>query len=502
MKVPFKRILIANRGEIAVRVIRACREMGVEACVVYSDADRLSLHVLMADRAWPLGDPVSKHSYLDIDKILHAAEAMGCEAIHPGYGFLAENPEFARRVEEAGIAFVGPTGDCIAALGDKTAARQAARNAGVPVVPGAMTRVSPAEAERVAEEIGYPVLLKAAAGGGGKGMRIVRGREDLAEAFRTASSEAGAAFADASIYIEKFLENPHHIEVQVLFDNHGHGVYLGERECSVQRRYQKVIEETPSPFINDDVRTRMGELAVRLAGSVGYRNAGTVEFLVDADRNFYFLETNTRLQVEHPVTEMVTSIDLVKEQLRLAAGQRLGYGQSAIQPRGHSIECRIYAEDVENGFMPSPGRIVRLVQPSGGPGVRRDSGVYEGFTVPIYYDPLLAKLVTWGKDRSEAIDRMRRALHEYHVTGIKTTIPLAQMVLSNADFLAGSYSTSLLDHLTVRRRDGQHMEEIALAALAVRLLHERLTRTGLTTRRVPTMSPWKRFYRAEAMRKR
>ncbi|MBI2840837.1 MAG: acetyl-CoA carboxylase biotin carboxylase subunit [Acidobacteria bacterium] len=499
---PFKRILIANRGEIAVRVIRACREMGIESCSVYSDADRRALHVLMADRAWPLGDPVSRNSYLNIEKILDAARAMDCEAIHPGYGFLAENAGFARQVEESGLTFIGPPAACIEAMGSKTAARQAASDAGVPVVPGAMSHVSEDELEKLTGRIGYPVLLKATAGGGGKGMRIVRDPQGLDAAFRGASSEAGAAFADSSVYVEKYFENAHHIEVQVLFDNHGHGVYLGERECSVQRRYQKVLEETPSPFIDDAIRATMGECAVRLASAVGYRNAGTMEFLVDDQRNFYFLEMNTRLQVEHPVTEMVTSIDLVKEQIRLAAGDALGYGQHDIHPRGHAIECRIYAEDVENDFLPSPGRIVRLDEPGGGPGIRNDSGVYEGFTVPIYYDPLISKLVAWGRDRAEAIGRMRRALREYHVTGIKTTIPLMHMILAHPGFVAGNYSTSLIDRLTARRRGGEHVEDVALAALAVQLLENRRAKSGPASGSHGAASAWKRFSRAESLRKR
>lgn len=494
----FQRILIANRGEIAVRVIRACRELGIESCAVYSDADRLALHVLMADRAWPLGDPISRNSYLDIDKIVEAARSMNCDAVHPGYGFLAENPAFARRVEESGIVFIGPPAGCIERMGSKTAARQAAREASVPVVPGAMTQVSEEELERVAAGIGYPVLLKASAGGGGKGMRIVRSPDAIAAAYRAASAEAGAAFADSSVYVEKYFEEPHHIEVQVLFDNHGDGVYLGERECSVQRRYQKVVEESPSPFIDDDIRRRMGECAVRLAGAVGYRSAGTVEFLVDSNRAFHFLEMNTRLQVEHPVTEMVASIDLVKEQIRLAAGEKLGYEQASIVRRGHAIECRIYAED-EN-FMPSPGRIVRLSEPAGGPGVRNDSGVYQGYTVPIYYDPLISKLVTWGSSRAEAIQRMKRALREYVVSGIKTTIPLLHMILSHPDFVAGTYSTSLVERLVARKRDGEHAEEVALAALAVELLEGRRAKSWRRSEHVA--SPWKRFSRSEGLRKR
>jgi acetyl-CoA carboxylase biotin carboxylase subunit len=445
----FKKILIANRGEIAVRVHRALRELGIASVAVYSEVDRKSLHVRKADEAYPIGPAAAGESYLNIARILDVARRSGAEAIHPGYGFLSENAAFARACRDAGIVFIGPSPEAMERLGSKTAARRTMQQAGVPVVPGTASLASLAEAERQAEDIGYPVMLKAAAGGGGKGMRLVRSLKGLRSAFEAAQSEALRAFGSAEVYFEKAIENPRHIEVQVLADEHGHCVYLGERECSLQRRHQKVMEEAPSPFLDEPMRRRMGEIAVRVAQAAGYTNAGTVEFLCDRNRNFYFLEMNTRLQVEHPVTEMVTGLDLVHLQVRIAAGEKLPFTQDEIKLRGHAMECRVYAEDPDNHYFPSPGRINVLISPSG-PGVRRDSGVYEGWTVPIDYDPLLAKLIVYGSDRRQCIDRLLRALSEYFVGGIKTNLSLFRRVLESPEFRQARLDTGLLDRLLAR----------------------------------------------------
>jgi acetyl-CoA carboxylase biotin carboxylase subunit len=461
----FRKILIENRGEIAVRILRACRELNVRAAAVYSDADRASLHVRLADEAYRLGPAPSRESYLAIDKVLNVAHAAGCDALHPGYGFLAENHEFARACEAAGIVFIGPSPAAMEQLGSKTAARHLARQVGVPTVPGALDPIENQNlALATARETGFPVVLKAVAGGGGKGMRLVEREAELPGAWRDATSEAENAFGDGRLYLEKYLARPRHIEIQVLGDQHGHMVYLGERECSVQRRYQKVIEEAPSPIMTNDLRRSMGEAAVKLARAGGYTNAGTVEFLVDADRQFYFLEMNTRLQVEHPVTEMVTSLDLVKLQIRVAAGERLPFEQADIAIRGHAIECRIYAEDPDNNFFPSPGKILDCRTPAG-PGVRMDDGVYTGWTVPNEYDPLLGKLIAWGGDRAEAIARLRRALAEYYASGIKTNVALIRRILESSDFQAGEIYTRWLDDFLRRPRstddDGGTSKEIA-----------------------------------------
>lgn len=443
----FKKILIANRGEIAVRVIRACHEMGIAAVAVYSDVDRASLHVRKADEAYPIGAPAASESYLNIQKILDVAKRSGADAIHPGYGFLSENAKFARACVDAGVKFIGPTAAAMDAMGSKTRARQAMERAGVPFVPGTSRGLeSFEEGQEVAARIGYPVMLKAAAGGGGKGMRLVHSPDDLKSALEGARSEAERSFGDSEVYIEKAIINPRHIEMQVLADEHGNTVYLGERECSLQRRHQKVVEEAPSPVVDPEMRRRMGEVAVRVAQAAGYSNAGTVEFLVDQQKNFYFLEMNTRLQVEHPVTELVTGLDLVQLQIRIANGERLPFTQQEVQIRGHAIECRIYAEDPDNNYFPSPGKITLLLLPSG-PGIRRDSGMYEGWTVPMDYDPLLAKLIGYGTDRDQAIGRLRRALNEYFVGGIKTNISLFRRILSNPDFQAAKIDTGFLDRL-------------------------------------------------------
>jgi acetyl-CoA carboxylase, biotin carboxylase subunit len=441
----FAKLLIANRGEIAVRVIRACRDAGIRTVAVFSEADRDALHVRLADEAHPIGPPPASQSYLAIERLVDVACRTGAEAVHPGYGFLAENARFAEACQAAGLVFVGPPPMAIARMGNKTAARRAAQEAGVPVVPGTPGPVgSDEEAQRAARDLGFPVMIKAAQGGGGKGMRIVASPGELESALRLARSEAASAFGDPAVYLEKAIVEPRHVEIQVLADTHGQVVHLGERECSIQRRHQKLIEESPSPVVNDALRAEMGAAACRLLASAGYQNAGTVEFLLDSGGRFYFLEVNTRLQVEHPVTELVTGLDLVREQLRLAAGERLGYTQADVARRGWAIECRISAEDPAAGFVPSPGRIATWRAP-GGPWVRVDSGVYEGAEVPLHYDPLMAKLIVWGEDRLDAVRRMSRALAEFGVGGVQTTIPFHRAVMAHPDFLAGRLSTAFVE---------------------------------------------------------
>jgi len=448
----FRKILIANRGEIAVRIVRACRELGIASVAVFSEVDRKSLHVRLADEAYPLGPAASRESYLRVDKLMAVARRAGCDALHPGYGFLAENPALPRACAEAGVTFIGPSADAMEALGSKTAGRQLARRADVPTVPGANNPIERAEeAQALAQSMGYPVLLKAVAGGGGKGMRVVAHLSEFASAWRDASSEALNAFGDARLYLEKYLEKPRHVEIQILADAHGRVVSLGERECSVQRRHQKVVEEAPSLVVTPELRKKMGDAAVRLARAGGYVNAGTVEFLVDAHLNFYFLEVNTRLQVEHPVTEQVTGLDLVKLQIAIAAGHRLPFAWETITPRGHAMEVRLYAEDPDNNFFPSPGTIFSRHAPSG-PGIRMDDGVYEGWTVPMDYDPLLSKLIAWGNSREETIARLRRALGEYSIAGIKTNASLFRRILAEPEFLRGEIHTKWLDELLRRSR--------------------------------------------------
>ncbi len=430
-----------------MRVIRACRELGITSVAVYSDVDRASLHVRKADEAYHIGPAAAAESYLNFAKILDIAKRSGADAIHPGYGFLSESSQFAQACGDAGVKFIGPSPTSMEMMGSKTRARQEMEKAGIPFVPGTSRGLeSAAQAEQVAAQIGYPVMLKAAAGGGGKGMRLVHTPNDLKPALEAAQSEAERAFGDREVYIEKAIVNPRHIEMQVLADEYGATVYLGERECSIQRRHQKVLEEAPSPMVDAGMRQRMGEIAVRVAKAAGYTNAGTVEFLVDQKKNFYFLEMNTRLQVEHPVTELITGLDLVHLQIRIAAGERLPFGQGDVRIRGHAIECRIYAEDPDNNYFPSPGKITLLLSPSG-PGIRRDSGMYEGWKVPIDYDPLLAKLIGYGTDRAQAIARLNRGLHEYFVGGIKTNISLFRRILTDADFRAGKLDTGFLDRL-------------------------------------------------------
>ena len=470
----FQKILIANRGEIAVRVARACREMGVRTVAVFSDIDRHALHVRYADEAYRIGPSPAAESYLVIDRIFEVARKSGAEAIHPGYGFLAENPVFAERCEKEGVKLIGPTAHAMRTMGSKTVARKTVQAAGVPVVPGTVDPIATEEEVfRVARQIGFPVMLKATAGGGGKGLRLVHAEGDLRSALRMAKSEAKSAFSDDSVYLEKYIENPRHVEIQILGDRHGNCIHLCERECSIQRRHQKVIEESPSVIITPEIRAAMGKVAIDAARAVSYEGAGTIEFLVDKDRNFYFLEMNTRLQVEHPITEMVTGVDIVKEQIRIAAGLPLSIRQEAVRQDGHAIECRIYAEDPDRNFMPCPGLITSLRTP-GGPGVRDDSGVFEGFEIPIYYDPIISKLVAWGKTRDEAVARMKRALREYVVTGVKTTIPFHIRVMNNRKFLDGTFDTNFIDRVFFREEEERTLPEpdAALITAAVQLFLE------------------------------
>jgi acetyl-CoA carboxylase biotin carboxylase subunit len=507
----FQKILIANRGEIAVRVERACREMGVKTVAVYSEVDRHALHVRYADEAYLIGPPPAAESYLVIDKIIDVAKKSGAEAIHPGYGFLAENPRFADRCEKEKIRLIGPSAHAMRTMGSKTIARKTVQAAGVPVVPGTVDPLATEEdVFRVAREIGFPVMLKATAGGGGKGMRLVREEGELKSALRMAKSEAKSAFSDDSVYLERYIEQPRHVEIQILGDRHGNYVHLCERECSIQRRHQKVLEESPSPVVGPEMRRRMGEIAVRVAQTAKYTNAGTVEFLVDQSKNFYFLEMNTRLQVEHPVTELITGLDLVHLQIRIASGEKLPFTQEEVHIRGHAIECRIYAEDPDNNYFPSPGTITLLLAPAG-PGIRRDSGMYEGWKVPIEYDPLLAKLIGYGTDRTQAVSRLVRALNEYFVGGIKTNISLFRRILDDADFLAGRLDTGYLDRLLKTKPPEVRGEDADVAAIAAGLFA--VLEPGPTVvgggcsgngaggaTNGSAASGWKRVSRAEALR--
>jgi len=441
----FKKVLIANRGEIALRVIRACRELGIETVAVYSEADRESLHVRFADDDVCIGPPPGRSSYLRIPSIIAAAEITGADAIHPGYGFLAENAEFADTCRASNIMFIGPTGEQIRQMGDKATAKRLAQEAGVPTVPGTAGTIADLdEALRCAEEIGFPVIIKATAGGGGKGMRIATDAEQFTQSFTLDQNEALSAFGNGEVYVERYLERPRHVEIQVMGDTHGRAVHLGERDCSVQRRHQKLIEESPSPAMTQELRDRMGHAAVMLAGAIGYVGAGTIEFLLDADGSFYFMEMNTRIQVEHPVTEMVTSFDLVKEQIKVAAGDRLSFRGDGTRLRGHSIECRINAEDPYRNFQPSPG-LITAYHPPGGPGVRLDTHVYAGYHVPPYYDSLLAKVIVHGNNRDEALGRMRQALDSFILEGVTTTIPFLSRVIRHPDFVAGNVDTKFLE---------------------------------------------------------
>jgi acetyl-CoA carboxylase, biotin carboxylase subunit len=503
------KILIANRGEIAVRIIRACREMGLRTVAVYSDCDRTARHVREADQAVHIGASEAAQSYLRIDALVDAARRTGADAVHPGYGFLAENAAFARACQDARLIFIGPAPEAIAVMGSKTAARQIAIRAGVPVVPGTEhplgENVSDDAIARIADGVGFPLLVKAVAGGGGKGMRTVDDPAALAAAVRTARSEARSAFGDAAIYLERRLVRPRHIEIQLLGDAYGTIVPFVERECSIQRRHQKVVEESPSTVVTPDLRRRIADAAAAVAGAVTYSNAGTIEFLLDADGSFYFLEMNTRLQVEHPVTEMVTSTDLVQWQIRIAKGERLDIDpEHALSAHGHAIECRIYAEDPDQGFLPSPG-LIRGLRPASGPGVRDDGGVSVGYTVPVFYDSMIAKLVTWGGSRRQAIDRMSRALREYQVLGIRTTIPFFLWLMQQPDYVAGRYDTTYLDRLLVERQ-GESFNELTdsdeeLASIATALdAYLRATVRAETTDPADSTAHWKRTARREALR--
>ncbi len=439
------KILVANRGEIAVRIIRSCREMGIKTVAVYSEADRKSLHVRYANEAYYIGSSPSSESYLSIKKIIEVAKKSKSDAIHPGYGFLSENAEFAKLCRKEKIIFIGPSAQAIATMGDKITARQTMINAGVPVVPGTWKKLNTEEEiKSVLDDIGLPLMVKASAGGGGKGMRLVKSEKDLLGAVKAAKSEALASFGDDSVYIEKYIESPHHIEFQILADSQENTIHLCERECSIQRRHQKVIEETPSPIMTPGLREKMGKDAVAAAKAVSYEGAGTIEFLVDNKGNYFFLEMNTRLQVEHPITERVVGIDLVKEQINIANGKSLEHKQEDISQFGHAIECRIYAEDPENNFMPSPGKVRHISEPNG-LGIRTDGYVYEGYEIPIYYDPMISKLIVWGKNRDEAIKRMSRALFEYKITGVKTSISFLEKIMSSNDFIKGYYNTHFID---------------------------------------------------------
>ena len=508
-----KKILIANRGEIAVRIIRACRELGVSPIAVYSECDRTALHVRFADQAYAIGPSAPRESYLRIEALIDAAKKSGADGVHPGYGFLAENEDFAAAVRDAGLTFIGPTPEAIETMGSKTAARTAARRAGVPVVPGTEDPLAPEvsddEIARAAAAIGYPLLVKAVAGGGGKGMRTVADAAELPGAVRAARSEAGAAFGDAAVYLERRLTRPRHIEVQLLGDAHGTVLPFVERECSIQRRHQKVVEETPSLAVSPALRAAMTSAAAQVARAVGYTNAGTIEFLLDEDGRFYFLEMNTRLQVEHPITEMVTGLDLVRWQIRIARGERLDVDPAQLlRANGHAIECRIYAEDPDNNFLPSPGRIQQLRVPAG-PGIRDDSGATAGLDVPIFYDPMISKLVAWAEDRPLAIARMQRALDEYLVTGIKTTVPFFAWLLRQPDFQAARFHTTYLDEV-LKSRNGRPfveatpaVEELAAVAAAIEtLMSSSALAADSPDRRLETAGArrWQARARAEGLR--
>jgi acetyl-CoA carboxylase biotin carboxylase subunit len=497
-----KKVLIANRGEIAVRIIRACRDLGIPTVAVYSDADRASLHVRYADEAINIGAPPPRESYLRIDKIIEAARKTGADAIHPGYGFLSEKPDFAQACADEGLIFIGPSPRSIARMGDKQAARETVKRANVPIVPGTEPGMHDDDIISFAASIGFPLLVKATAGGGGKGMRAVYSAEELPEALASARREAESAFGSGDVYVEKLLIGARHIEFQILADTHGNTIHLGERECSIQRRHQKLVEEAPSVFMDDDLRRRMGEMAVRAAEVVGYVNAGTIECLVDKDKNFYFLEMNTRLQVEHPVTELVTGVDLVKEQIRIARGRRMGPTQNFLNPKGWAIECRINAEDPYNNFLPSIGTISTLNIPTG-PGVRVDSGVYSGYEITPYYDSMIAKLIVWGEDRGEAILRMRRALEEYTIMGVKHNIPFHQNLMNSFSFIAGMFDTKFVEErfsMTTYEEAPQDTDlETAAIAATLYAHRQRQLASQVVTRGERDTSNWKWVGRWERM---
>ena len=491
-----QKILVANRGEIAIRIMRTCREMGIETVAVYSEADRTSLHVRYAHEAYYVGKAPSSESYLNIDKIIEVAKTSKADAIHPGYGFLSENSGFAKRCTEEGIIFIGPSPKVIDQMGDKIEARDAMTKAGIPVVPGTENSIdNEQDALAAIEKIGLPIMIKASAGGGGKGMRLVHKKEDVLSGIRAARSEAMAAFNDDAIYIEKYIASPHHIEFQVLADQHGNAIHLFERECSIQRRHQKMVEETPSTLMTPELREKMGKCAVDATLAVDYTGAGTIEFLVDDEHNFYFLEMNTRLQVEHPITERVTGIDLVKQQILIANGEKLALKQEELSQRGHSIECRVYAEDSENNFMPSPGKIYKISQPLG-LGVRTDGYVYEGYEIPIYYDPMISKLIVWGKTREEAISRMERALYEYKITGVKTSLKFLERIMKCEDFIKGNYNTHFIENnfeeLMDTRESDENIEDMVVISAYIDFV-EKLSRFHDSKEFGPAQSRWKKI---------
>jgi acetyl-CoA carboxylase biotin carboxylase subunit len=499
----FKKVLVANRGEIAVRIIRACRELGIDTVAVYSEADRRALHVRYADEAYLLGPAPSRESYLRADKIIDIARKCEADAVHPGYGFLAERDDFAQACADAGIVFIGPKPSSIAAMGDKAEARATVIKAGVPVVPGTEDVGNMTDDELLAKapQIGFPLLIKATAGGGGKGMREVDSLEEMPTLLQSARREAESSFGDGNVYLEKLIEGARHIEFQIFADTHGNVIHLGERECSLQRRHQKLLEEAPSSALDEELRQKMGSVAVKAAQSVDYVNAGTIEFLLDKDNNYYFLEMNTRLQVEHPITEMVTGIDIVKEQIRVARGRTLSYKQEDVQFSGHAIECRINAEDPYNNFMPSTGRITHSLLPTG-PGVRVDTGVYPGFEITPFYDPMIAKLIVWGETRAQAILRMRRALEEYRVVGVRTNIPFHQMLMDSHRFMGGQYDTRFVEERFSMEDAGDSREndnEIA-AILATLVAHRETERSAnIVNRNERDTSNWKWVGRWERM---
>ncbi len=498
----FKKILIANRGEIAIRIMNTCREMDIQTVAVYSEADRSSLHVRYADEAYLIGPAPSAESYLDLEKIIEVAKKTGAEAIHPGYGFLSENAKFSERCKEEGIVFIGPDAYAINTMGDKITARKTMIAAGVPVVPGTTDPITDFdEAVKTIKEIGLPVMIKASAGGGGKGMRMVDKEEDIISSVKAAKSEAKAAFGNDAVYIEKYINSPHHIEFQVLADNHGNCVHLFERECSVQRRHQKVVEETPSPIMTEEVRQEMGKHAVAAALAVNYSGAGTIEFVTDDNLNYFFLEMNTRLQVEHPITEQVVGVDLVREQINVAWGEKLRFKQEDLSQHGHAIEVRIYAEDPENNFMPSPGKIHNIHYPLG-PGVRHDSYAYSGFDIPIYYDPMISKLVVWGNNRDEAIERMKRALKVFKVTGVKTSIPFLYKIMDVPAFKKGRYTTHFIQNHEKELKTTEHCSEEYqdMAAVAVFLDYLKTAESNHSNNHVNgSHSGWKEFGRKKAV---
>jgi acetyl-CoA carboxylase biotin carboxylase subunit len=489
----FKKILVANRGEIAVRIIKACQEMGIATVAVFSEADRLSLHVQIADEAVGIGPPPAVESYLDIDRIIQAARKTGADAIHPGYGFLAENAAFARRCEKENIVFIGPNSDALELVGDKVRSRQTLEKADIPIIPGMKGVVKDTSTiSTEARKIGYPVMIKASAGGGGKGMRVVDQEKDLIPSLEAGMREAKSAFGDDSVYLEKYIEEPRHVEFQVLADNHGSVVHLFERECSIQRRHQKIVEETPSQALDPQLRFRMGETARKVMQVSGYNNAGTVEFLLDKDKNFYFLEVNARLQVEHPVTELTTGVDLVHQQINIAAGEKLPFKQEDLEQKGHAIECRIYAEDPHNNFLPSSGKILYFKEPHG-PGIRHDYGIYSGWNVPIYYDPILAKLITWAENREIACQRMIKALDDYVILGVQTSIAFLSDLIGHPQFREGRTTTSFIQDNFVNwagEKDSRERQRLALLAAAFDSLQGPTAGRGLFKEKKEIYSPW------------